>query len=69
MAAAQWATCGPGPDDDTEAKLKVTVRTQFTKEGETPRTGACFVTLSGSGKHEVEHKDESPATVDAAVMA
>ena len=60
---------GPGPDDDTEAKLKVTVRTQFTKEGETPRTGACFVTLSGSGKHEVEHKDESPATVDAAVMA
>jgi hypothetical protein len=61
---------GPGPsDNDTEAKLIVTVRTNFTKDGEPPRTGVSTVTLCGHGKHDMQHKDESPATVDAPVMA
>lgn len=60
-AIAVHTDVGPGPENANEAKLKVTVRTTFAKEGEQPRTGVCCVILCGSGKHEVEHKDESPA--------
>ena len=58
-AIAVTTDVGPGPSDSDETKLRVTVRTVFTKQGEQTRTGVCHVILCGSGKHEVSHADES----------
>lgn len=47
----------PGRSDADETRLTVTIRTRFTKAGEETRTGVTEVTLSGSGKHDVVHRD------------
>lgn len=50
---------GPGPSTPTETKLRVTVRTTFSRDGEADQTGVSEVVLCGSGRYETQHRDET----------
>ena len=52
---------GPGPSTPSETKLKVTIRTTFTREGESDQIGISDVILCGSGEHETAYHEETQA--------
>jgi hypothetical protein len=56
-----YADIGPGPSTPTETKLKVTIRTTFSRNGQPDQVGISEVVLGGSGQHETTHREGTQA--------
>ena len=52
------ADVSAGPSTPTETQLKVTIRTTFTRTGEADQVGVSEVILTGSGQHQITHREE-----------